>query len=97
MLMFVPLNFSHRAASGEAAGAALGAASALAAAEGGEDVASLEAAGGSLGDGDVVAGLQPAKIRIRPMAGAIVLDRDTGFLLLTALPFVQHTERPAVG
>jgi hypothetical protein len=73
MLTFTPANLVP----GVAAGAALAPATAdgLAAAAVG-----LELAGGAaLGDG-VAAGLQPARMTIKPIAGAMDLNRDTGFL-----------------
>jgi hypothetical protein len=97
MLTFAPWNLPLVV---HAAAAWLGATDALASADGavvgagvGADVAAVEATG----DGVDVAELQPDRTSTRPIAGAIVLSRDTGFLLLTLRLSVQHTERPAVG
>jgi hypothetical protein len=74
MLMFTPLNLVPGAAAAVALAAGADAASVGAAADG--------AGAAELGDG-VAAGLQPARMTTRPIAGAMDLNRDTGFLLLT--------------
>jgi hypothetical protein len=76
------------AAAWEADAAALGAVDAT-----GAELGGALATGAELGD----AGLQPAMTSINPTTGAMVLNRDTGVLLLTRQRFVQHTERLAVG
>jgi hypothetical protein len=75
MLMFTPANLVPGVAAGAALALAPATADGLAAAAVG-----LELAGGAaLGDG-VAAGLQPARMTIKPIAGAMDLNRDTGFL-----------------
>ena len=85
--MFVPLNFSHRAASGDPAGAgALGAADSTAvdgATDAAADGAAADGATEPAGDALGVEAAHPARTRTKPIAGATDLNRDTGILLLT--------------
>src|SRR5689334_19550570 len=97
MLTFAPLNLPL---SVHAAAAWLGAAEALAAGDAavvGAVVGAAVAAVEATGDGVDVVEPHPDNASTRPIAGAIVLSRDTGFLLLTLRRVVQHTERRAVG
>src|SRR5215470_13029728 len=89
MLTFAPLNFPLGL---QDAAATLGAAEAgaLAAADAAA-VAGAVAAAVAAGDGVGVVELHPDNASTRPTAGAIVLSRDTGFLLLTLRLSVQHT------
>jgi hypothetical protein len=93
--MFTPANLVPGVPAGVAAAAAdAGAVDAGAVEAGGVDAGGMVAA---LGAG-VVAGPQPARMTIKPIAGAMDLNRDTGFLPpLDPCSSVQHTERPAVG
>ena len=92
--MFTPANLVPGVPAGVAAGVALAAATADGvAALGGLDVTGAAALGAG-----VAAELQPARMTTKPIAGAIDLNRDTGFLPpLDPCSSVQHTERPAVG
>src|SRR3954470_22205305 len=89
MLTLMPLNLSPCEAAGlgavDAAAAEAEApveAAADAVAAGGADAG----APGPAGDGVVDAALHPASTSTKPIAGATVLNRDTGFLLLTLAP-----------
>ena len=98
MLTLTPLNLpsvAHAAGGGDGRGGrrlGRGAADGAAA-----DGAAADAAAEAAGDGVADWALQAVSTRTKPIAGAIDLNRDTHFLLLTHALAVQHTERPAVG
>src|SRR3954453_18866990 len=83
MFMFTPLNLSPWEAAGlGAVDAAAAEAAAEAVAAGATDAGAAEAGDDGLGEDDP----HPASTSTKPIAGATVLNRDTGFLLLTLAP-----------